>query len=102
MKLRYRQVHLDFHTSEHIEGVGKNFDANRFGDTLAGAGVDSINLFGRCHHGYLYYRSEAFPERVHPHLVRPDLLIDQIEACHARGIRAPIYSTIPVGPVHPR
>ena len=94
MKLRHRQVHLDFHTSGGIEGIGKDFDPNRFGDTLASAGVDSINLFGRCHHGYLYFQSRVNPERIHPHLVRPDLLIDQIEACHARGIRAPIYTTV--------
>ncbi|BAM05228.1 beta-galactosidase trimerization domain-containing protein [Phycisphaera mikurensis] len=94
MKLRYRQVHLDFHTSGDIEGVGKDFDPDRFGDTLAAAGVDSINLFARCHHGYLYYPSKAFPERIHPHLARPSLLPDQIAACHDRGIRAPIYVTV--------
>ena len=27
LNLRYRQVHLDFHTSELIEDVGKDFDA---------------------------------------------------------------------------
>ena len=25
--LRYRQIHLDFHTSEHIPGIGPAFDA---------------------------------------------------------------------------
>ena len=33
------------------------------------------------------------PERRHPHLER-DLLREQIEACHARGIRVPIYTTV--------
>jgi hypothetical protein len=91
--LRFRQVHLDFHTSEHIPGIGAHFDADHFGDTLTKAAVDSITVFARCHHGYLYYPSKAFPERVHPHLER-NLLKEQIDACHARGIRAPIYVTV--------
>lgn len=92
--LRFRQVHLDFHTSEHIPGIGAQFDAERFGDTLEKAHVDSITVFARCHHGYLYYDSKRFPERVHPQLANRNLLGQQIEACHARGIRAPIYVTV--------
>ena len=92
--LRFRQVHLDFHTSEHIPDVGAAFDADAFGDTLAAAAVDSITCFARCHHGWLYYPSQAFGERIHPNLKRPNLLGDQIAACHARGIRVPIYITV--------
>ena len=33
--LRYRQVHLDFHTSERIPGVGSRFDADAFGNALS-------------------------------------------------------------------
>src|SRR5690606_33230398 len=47
----------------------------------------------RCHHGYLYYDSKAMPERRHPHLKR-NLLAEQIEACHRRSIRVPIYTTV--------
>ncbi len=92
--LRFRQVHLDFHTSEHIPGIGANFDPDRFGDTLAEAAVDSITCFARCHHGWLYYPSKAFGQRIHPHLQEPDLLGKQIAACHARDIRVPIYITV--------
>jgi hypothetical protein len=91
--LRFRQVHLDFHTSEHIPGIGDRFDPERFAATLERAHVDSITVFARCHHGYIYYDTERFPERRHPHL-RRNLLKEQIEACHARGIRAPIYVTV--------
>ena len=36
--LRYRQIHLDFHTSEHIPGVGAAFDPDDFvGDAQEGA-----------------------------------------------------------------
>lgn len=92
--LPYRQIHLDFHTSEAIPDVGADFDPDEFADTLARAHVNSITCFARCHHGWLYYQSQANPERIHPHLVRPNLLKEQIEACHARGIRAPIYTTV--------
>ena len=92
--LPYRQIHLDFHTSEAIEGIGADFDPDEFAATLAKAHVNSITVFARCHHGWIYYQSQANPERIHPHLARPDLLKEQIEACHARGIRAPIYTTI--------
>lgn len=92
--LPYRQIHLDFHTSEAIPGIGADFDPDEFADTLVKAHVNSITCFARCHHGWIYYQSEANPERIHPHLARPHLLKEQIEACHARGIRAPIYTTI--------
>lgn len=91
--LRFRQIHLDFHTSESIPGIGSQFDANEFGDTLAAAHVNSITCFSRCHHGWLYHDSSKFPERRHPHLAC-NLLAQQIEACHARNIRVPIYITV--------
>ncbi len=91
--MRMRQIHLDFHTSEAIAGIGARFDPDEFGDTLLKARVNSITCFARCHHGWIYYDSEAHPEHVHPHLSR-NLLKEQVEACHARGIRAPIYTTI--------
>ncbi len=94
LNLPYRQIHLDFHTSPHIAGVGADFDPDEFADTLARAHVNSVTSFARCHHGMIYYESAAHPERVHPGLVRRDLLPAQIEACHRRGIRVPIYTTV--------
>lgn len=91
--LRFRQIHLDFHTSQHIAGIGSRFDPDQFADTLAKAAVNSITCFARCHHGYIYYPSKINPERVHPHLKR-NLLGEQIEACHKRDIRVPIYITV--------
>ena len=55
---RFRQVHLDFHTSELIPDVGLDFDPQNFLHTLQAARVDSINVFAKCHHGYLYYDSK--------------------------------------------
>jgi len=92
--LRYRQVHLDFHTSPAIESIGADFDAAEFAETLARAHVDSVTAFARCHHGHIYYDSKKHPERVHPHLANRNLLAEQIEACHRRDIRVPIYVTV--------
>ena len=47
-ELRYRQIHLDFHTSEHIASVGAQFDAEAFAATLARAHMDSVPYFGHC------------------------------------------------------
>ena len=92
-ELRFRHVHLDFHTSQHIVGIGSQFDPDEYADTLKKAHVNSINTFARCHHGYIYYDTKKFPERRHPHLTR-NLLAEQIEACHKRDILVPIYITI--------
>lgn len=92
--LRYRQIHLDFHTSEKIPNIGQDFDAEEFALTLERASVDSITCFARCHHGMLYYASKANPELIHPHLKEQNLLEKQIDACHRRNIRTPIYTTI--------
>jgi len=90
-ELRFRQVHLDFHTSEHIPGIGSEFDPERFVHTLKGAHVDSVTLFSRCHHGWIYHDTK-FPNR-HPNLTC-NLLAEQIRACHANDIRCPIYITV--------
>lgn len=89
-KQRFRQVHLDFHTSEHIPVVGNEFDAEEFARTLHEAGVDQINLFAKCHHGWMYYDSDKFPR--HPGLSF-NLLGRQIEACRRYDIITPIYVT---------
>ncbi len=85
---RYRQIHLDFHTSPHIPDVGIDFDPDTFGHTLTEARVNWITLFGKCHHGMSYYPTKAGV--MHPSL-NFDLLGQQIEACKKRGIAAPIY-----------
>lgn len=91
MSLRFRQIHLDFHTSEKIVSVGERFDPEAFARTLKAAHVDSITCFSRCHHGMIYHDTQF--EAKHPGLKR-DLLREQIEACHAHDIRVPIYITV--------
>jgi hypothetical protein len=93
-QLCFRQIHLDFHTSPDIPGIGADFDPETFARTLADAGVNSVTCFARCHHGLIYFDTKLHPERIHPHLARPNLLAEQIEACHRHGIRVPIYTTV--------
>ena len=92
-KIRYRQVHLDFHTSEYIPDIAADFDKDEFAKTLEEAHVDSITCFARCHHGWLYYPSKKFPKLIHPGLKNKNFLLEQIEACHKRGIKVPVYTT---------
>ena len=91
LPLAFRQVHLDFHNSELMTGIGSRFDAQCFADTLQNAHVNSITCFSKCHHGMIYHDTR-FPAR-HPHL-EVNLLKEQIEACHAAGIRVPIYISV--------
>jgi hypothetical protein len=91
IKLPARQVHLDFHTSEHVPAVGKLFDKKQWQAALRQGRVNSITVFAKCHHSWSYYPTAA--GMVHPTLKR-NLLGEQIEACHQIGVRAPIYITV--------
>lgn len=93
-EIPFRQIHLDFHTSEKIENVCGEFDAEEFAQTLEDAHVNSITLFSCGHHGNLYYDSECFPQMVHPHTAHRDLLEQQARACRKRGIQVNLYTTI--------
>lgn len=89
-----RQIHLDFHTSEHIPNIAEKFNATEFAKTMKEASVSSVTLFARCHHGWLYYPSKKFPELIHPNLINKNLLLEQVQALHAQGLRAPVYITV--------
>ncbi|NLK40030.1 MAG: beta-galactosidase [Clostridiales bacterium] len=86
--LVFRQVHLDFHTSEKIPEVGHKFNKKQFQEALLAGEVESITLFSKCHHGYSYFASQVNP--IHPGLSF-DLLDAQIEACREIGVHTPIY-----------
>ena len=81
VSLRYRQIHLDFHTSEHCPEIGAQFDADAFAATLAEAHVDHINIFAKCHHGYSYHPTKV--GETHPGLSF-DLLRAQLDALHGK------------------
>ena len=86
--MRFRQIHLDFHTSEAIEGIGESFSKESFQQALKKGHVDSITVFSKCHHGWAYHPSKA--NEMHPNL-KFDLLAAQIEAAHEIGVKTPVY-----------
>jgi len=86
-----RQVHLDFHTSELIPGIGEKFNKKQFQEALRLGNVNQINIFAKCHHSWSYYPTEV--GTVHPNL-KFDLLGEQIKACHEIGVKCPIYFTV--------
>lgn len=88
MSLPYRQIHLDFHTCEHIEGIGSRFSRENFAAALQAGHVNSITLFSKCHHGWSYHPTKA--NLPHPHLCC-DLLGEQLSVCRELGVRTEIY-----------
>ncbi len=86
--MRFRQVHLDFHTSEAIDRVGSQFEKGQFQEMLQLGHVDSITVFSKCHHGWAYHPSKA--NKMHPGLSF-DLLGAMIEAAHEIGVKTPVY-----------
>jgi hypothetical protein len=90
---RFRQIHLDFHTSPHILDVASKFDPGEFARTLRDAHVGSVTLFAKCHHGHLYFNT-PHPAR-HPGLpANLNLLREQTDALHKHDIRAVIYISV--------
>lgn len=86
--LRYRQVHLDFHTSPDIDQIGVAFNVKEWQETLKRARVNSITCFSKCHHGLSYHPTEV--GTMHPHL-QFDLLRAQMNACKEIDVRVPVY-----------
>jgi hypothetical protein len=91
VNIRFRQVHLDFHTSPLCEDVGVDFQPQIFAETVKMGHVDSMTVFAKCHHGFSYYPTQV--GQMHPHL-KFDLMGQQIEALHSIGVRAPIYVSL--------
>ena len=88
---RARQVHLDFHTSEHIDSIGVDFSRAQFRQALRTGHVDAINVFAKGHHSWFYYPTEI--GRQHPGLDF-DLLGEMVEACRAEDVKVYAYFTV--------
>ena len=89
-KLRFRQIHLDFHTSPNIDGIGEYFDKKQWQETLQKAHINSITCFSSCHHGMSYHPTKV--GKMHPGL-KFNLLRQQIDACHEIDVKVPVYLT---------
>ncbi|MCH6257538.1 hypothetical protein MLD52_13335 [Puniceicoccaceae bacterium K14] len=101
-KLRFRQIHLDFHTSPAIPDIGIGFNKQQWQDTLKKGHVDSVTTFASCHHGWSYYDTKI--GKRHPKLDF-DLLRAQFDASKEIDVNVPIYLTAGVhsrmGDEHP-
>ncbi len=86
--MRFRQVHLDFHTSEAIDRIGTSFNKLQFQTMLQKGHVNSVTIFSKCHHGWAYHPTTA--NEIHPGL-EFDLLQAMIEAAHEIGVKTPVY-----------
>ncbi|MCL2099510.1 MAG: beta-galactosidase trimerization domain-containing protein [Oscillospiraceae bacterium] len=87
-KLPFRQVHLDFHTSELIPDIGKQFSKKQFSEALKTGHVNSVTVFAKCHHGWAYHETAA--NKKHPHL-NFNLLDEMLEVCAEIGVQTQIY-----------
>lgn len=87
----FRQIHLDFHTGEQINGIGKDFSKGQFQKALIAGHVNSINIFAKCHHGWLYYLNGVTP--THPGLDF-DLVEEMLEACKEINVTTQIYISV--------
>lgn len=86
--MNFRQVNLDFHTSEKIDGIGAEFNKEEFQSALKAGHINSVTLFAKCHHGWAYFPSEE--NEMHPHLSF-DLLGEEIKAAKEIGVKTPVY-----------
>lgn len=87
-----RQIHLDFHNSPHLADLLAEFDPRDLARRFRDANVNSVVVFAKCVHGMGYYPSKVVTP--HPALGGRDLTGELIEALHAEGIRAPIYTIL--------
>ncbi len=86
--LRFRQVHLDFHTSPYIPGIGVRFEKGAWQQALKSGHVDSITCFSKCHHGWSYHPTEV--GKMHPGLGF-NLLRAQMDASKEIDVHVPVY-----------
>ena len=84
-----------FTPAKLIPGIGADFDPDEFADTLAKAHVNSITCFARCHHGWIYYESQALTPSGSIRTWRgPTCSGSRSKPATRAGIRVPIYTTI--------
>ena len=84
----YRKLFFDFHSPGTTEGLASAYDAERWVSRLQAAHAQAASVFTKCGYGYSYYRKGRI-RYVHPHLPDGvDMLGEQVEALHKRGMRA--------------
>jgi hypothetical protein len=53
----WRQIHQDFHNTQHIGKIGAKFNADEYGARLLAANVDAIVVFAKDQHEFFHYPS---------------------------------------------
>ena len=81
---------FDMHTQEGCPDVGKNFDAAKFAEKLAGAGVDLVGFHAKCNQGFCYYDTKIGCR--HPSVpAGRDIFGEVVDACSQRNIKVTAY-----------
>jgi len=84
----YRKLFFDFHSPGTTVGLAASFDAERWAERLLAAKAQAVSVFVKCGYGYSFYRKGEI-RYVHPHLPAGlDMVQEQIDALHARGLKA--------------
>ena len=71
--------------------MGGEFDEEQFIRCLQKAHVDSVTIFGQCHHGWCYYPTKT--DQRHPNL-QTDLVGRMLAAGKEADINMPVYLTV--------
>ena len=101
----YRKLFFDFHSPGATTGLAAGFDAEGWADRLVAANAEAVSVFIKGGYGYSFYRQGEI-RYVHPSLPAGlDMVQAQIDALHARGLKAIGYyhtfSSEPVARDHP-
>jgi hypothetical protein len=84
----WRKVHIEYHTSRHMQNLAARFDADEFGDRLLRAHVSGASVFAKDMYGFSYFPSPH--GHMHPNLSF-DLLGQQVAALKKRNIQVLAY-----------
>ncbi|MGC9360858.1 MAG: beta-galactosidase trimerization domain-containing protein, partial [Anaerolineae bacterium] len=101
----FRKLFFDFHSPGATVGLAADFDAEGWADRLKEAGAEAVSVFVKGGYGYSFYRKGEI-RYVHPSLPEGlDMVQEQIDALHARGLKAIGYyhtfNSEPVARDHP-
>jgi Hypothetical glycosyl hydrolase 6/Beta-galactosidase trimerisation domain len=83
-----RKVHILYVSPAWAKDRGVDFDAEAYAENLSRAGVKTVELYTKDHHGYVYFKSQT--GRQYPR----DVLGEMLTACHKRGIKLIAYYSV--------
>ncbi|MHB1357884.1 MAG: DUF4838 domain-containing protein, partial [Anaerolineae bacterium] len=101
----FRKLFFDFHSPGNTVGLASRYDAEKWAERVQAANAQAVSVITKCGFGYSYYQ-KGHIRYVHPQLAAGvDMLGEQIEALHRRGIKALGYyhtfNSEPIAGEHP-